>query len=51
MKLYATAKNNSNTYILSNDVEKDAKQAEMTVKKYIKETKRINPQFKDVFTL
>lgn len=51
MKLYATVENNENTYILSNDVEKDARQAEMTVEKYIEETKRINPQFSKVFTL
>jgi len=50
-KLYATVENNENTYILSNDVEKDARQAEMTVEKYIEETKRINPQFSKVFTL
>ena len=49
-KLYADHKN-GNTYIVSQDVEKDAAQAKMTVKQYIEELKRINPQLIKVYTI
>ena len=36
-------------FILSQDVEEDARKANMTVTEYIAETERINPQFKEVY--
>lgn len=47
-KLYADHKN-GNSYIISQDVEKDAIQARMTVEKYIEEIKRLNPQLVKVY--
>ena len=41
MKLYAENKN-GDTYILSQDVEKDAIQAQMIIEFYIEEIKRLN---------
>lgn len=49
MKLYAENKNGE-TFILSQDVEKDAIQARMTIKFYIEEIKRLNPYFIKVYT-
>lgn len=49
MKLYATSKINDNTYILSSDVEKDARQAEMTLEEYMKKTKELNPTFRELY--
>ncbi|MDE7477163.1 MAG: hypothetical protein K2M91_04295 [Lachnospiraceae bacterium] len=49
-KLYAEHKN-GNTYIISQDVERDAEQAQMTVKQYIEEVKRINPQLVKVYMI
>ena len=46
MKLYGTLKSNGNIYILSENLEKDARNAKMTVKEYIKKTKEINPQLR-----
>lgn len=48
MKLYAENKS-GDTYILSQDVEKDAIQARMTVEYYMEEIKRLNPQFIKVY--
>lgn len=50
MKLYAENKN-GDTYILSQDVEKDAIQAQMIIKFYIEEIKRLNPYFVKVYTI
>lgn len=49
-KLYTEHKNGE-TYIISQDVEKDAIQAKMTVGQYIEEIKRLNPQFVKVYTM
>ena len=46
MKLYGTLKSNGNIYILSNDVETDAKKAEMTIAEYIEKTQEYNPQLR-----
>lgn len=40
---------NEKILVLSNDVVADAEKAGMTVCDYVKETQRINPQFKDVY--
>ena len=48
--LYAEHKN-SETYILSYDVERDAIIAHMTVDQFISEIKRLNPQFTRVYTI
>lgn len=49
-KLYADHEN-GNTYIVSQDIERDAKQAKMTVKQYIKELKKLNPQLVKVYMI
>lgn len=49
MKLYAENKNGE-TFILSQDVEKDAIQARMTIEFYIDEIKRLNSYFIKVYT-
>lgn len=49
-KLYAENKNGQ-TYILSQDVERDAFQARMTIEYYIEEIKRLNPQFVKVYIM
>lgn len=46
MKLYGTLKSNGNIYILSEDLEKDAQNAEMTVAEYINKTQEYNPQLR-----
>lgn len=46
MKLYGTLKSNGNIYILSENLEKDAKNAKMTVAEYIEKTKEYNPQLR-----
>lgn len=51
MKLYATLKKLDNSFVLSQDTEKDASQAEMTVDEYVEAVKRINPQFSEVWTV
>ena len=48
MKLYAENKSGQ-TYILSQNVERDAFQARMTVEYYMEEIKRLNPQFIKVY--
>lgn len=50
MKLYGENKNGE-TYILSQDVEKDAMQARMTIEFYIEEIKRLNPYYVEVYTI
>lgn len=40
---------NEKILVLSNDVVADAEKTGMTVCDYVKETKRINPQFEDVY--
>ncbi len=42
---------NGKTYILSQDVEKDAIQARMTIEFYIEEIKRLNPYFIKVYMI
>lgn len=37
--------------LLSDDVERDAVNANMTIQEYIRETERINPQFRVVYTV
>ncbi|WP_185967620.1 hypothetical protein [Clostridium sp. HBUAS56010] len=51
MKLYATLKNSDKVFVLSQDTEKDARQAELTVDEYVEAVKRINPQFGEVWTV
>lgn len=47
-KLFAENKNGQ-TYIISQNVERDAFQVRMTIEYYIEEIKRLNPQFVKVY--
>lgn len=50
VKLYADHKNGK-TFILSNNIEDDASKADLTINEYIREIKRLNPQFSKVYTI
>jgi len=49
MKLYATSKINDNVYLLTNDLEKDARTAEMTIKEYMEKIKELNPTLREIY--
>ena len=51
MRVYATINKLEKVFTLSQDAEKDARQAEMTVDEYVEAIKRINPQFSEVWAV